>query len=136
MATPTIAVDYFLTLFEEFGSANKTKVGAFIDIASSRVSPTVWGANAKYATALLTAHMLASTGHSPSGGMGGSAGGALTGESVGDLSRNYSAVGVAGSGDQELMTTRYGMEFVALRRETICAPMATGNTTLPGSGGC
>lgn len=108
---------YFLTLFDEFSSVPSAKVDAFIGVASVRVAAAVWGDVAEYATALLTAHMLSSTGGV--GGNGGSAGGPVTAESVGDLSRSYGSVGEQGSGDQELLTTRYGQEYVALRRQTI-----------------
>jgi len=126
----TITTHEFLAYFDEFKITPLPKISAYIDVASIRVSATVWGTVAKYATALLTAHMIAVTGGS--GGSGGGVGGPVTNESVGDLSRGYGTVGVPGSGDQELLTTRYGQEFVALRRETIVTGMVTGiETPLP-----
>lgn len=124
----TIKPDYFLTLFEEFKKVAPPKIQAYLDIATTRVAPAVWGANASYATALLAAHMLA---HSGTQGNGGS-GGALTQEAVGDLSRAYATVGVPGSGDQELLTTGYGQQFVALRRETIVTAMIRKPPIRPG----
>lgn len=128
----TIDFTYFTTLFDEFKATAKPKVDAFIGIASTRVNPDVWGTNAQYATALLTAHMLTMTGP---GGLG-SGGGAVTQESVGDLSRSFGTVGVQGNGDEQLMTTRYGQEFVALRNETIVTANVTGSTILPPWPGC
>lgn len=113
MATDT--TQYFLTLFPEFADSPRATIDAFLSIASQRVPPPVWRGNAPYATALLAAHMLATSG--PSGG--GSAGGPVTAEQVGDLSRSYQSMAEPGSGDAALMTTRYGIDFVALRKETV-----------------
>jgi hypothetical protein len=110
-----ITIQYFLTLFPEFTKVPAAKINAFITVASNRVPSGVWGSVAGYATALLTAHMLSTSG--PQGG--GSAGGAVTAEQVGELSRSYQFIGEIGSGDAPLMTTRYGVDFVALRKENI-----------------
>ena len=125
----TITSQYFVTLFDEFKNVPIAKIEMFISIASIRVAPTVWGSVAPYATALLTAHMIATAGGS--GGGAGGAGGALTSEAVGDLSRGFAKIGVAGSGDEELQTTQYGAQYVALRRETFITAGVTGPTTLP-----
>lgn len=123
----TIDNHYFFTLFDEFKTVPVVKVDAYIGIASTRVDAATWGVNSQYATALLTAHMLAAGGGQ--GGHGGSVGGPITQETVGDLSRSYGTVGVPGSGMQELLTTRYGQMFVELRRETIVPAMVTGTPT-------
>lgn len=125
----TITSQYFITLFDEFNAIPIAKIEIFIGIASLRVAPCVWGKNAPYATALLTAHMIATAGGS--GGGAGGAGGALTSEAVGDLSRGFAKIGVAGSGDEELQTTQYGAQYVALRRETFTTCSATGPATFP-----
>jgi hypothetical protein len=122
-----ITNQYFLAFFPEFESRPPATIDAYIEVATNRVPLNIWGSNGKYATALLTAHMLTISGKS---GLG-SGGGAVTAESVGDLSRSFATVGVPGSGDQELLTTRYGQAFVALRRETIVSATVTGPTTLP-----
>jgi len=113
---------YFLVLFREFKKVDRATLEAYIDLATLRVPPTVWGANTKYATALLTAHMLSTQGFSG----GGSAGGSVTAEQVGDLSRSYETVAEKGSGDAWLATTRYGIDFIALRNETVIGVMPTG----------
>lgn len=115
----TITTTYFLSLFDEFKRVSPVKIQAYLDIATTRVPPTVWGAAANYATALLTAHMLTASG--PQGQ--GSGGGAVSDESVGDVSRSFAQVFQAGAGDAPLMTTRYGIDFVALRRENIPTAM-------------
>jgi hypothetical protein len=122
-----LTVAIFRTLFPEFTKVTDTALEVWLPIASSRVPFSIWSTNTQYATALLLAHMLTASGKS---GLG-SGGGAVTSESVGDLSRGFATVGQPGSGDQELLTTRYGQDFVALRRETVVAASVTGPTTLP-----
>ncbi|CAM6004899.1 unnamed protein product [Sphagnum balticum] len=56
----------------------------------------------------------------------GAGGGSVTQEQVGDLSRSFQAVAEVGSGDSWLATTRYGVDFIALRNETIIGFMPTG----------
>ena len=75
---------------------------------------TVWGVNTPYATALLTAHMLSTSG--PQGR--GPTGGVLTSEQVGDLSRSFGTCFEPKAGDAVLRTTTYGIDFIALRKET------------------
>lgn len=127
-----ITVVYFLDLFDEFKGISKTKLEAYITIASGRVPSTVWGTSSQYATALLTAHMLSTSG--PQGG--GPAGGALTSEQVGDVSRAFDTVFDPSSGDAAMMTTRYGIDFVALRKETIIGAMPAITPRRPGPGSC
>jgi hypothetical protein len=116
---------YFLTVFDEFSAAAPAKIDAYLEISALRVPPTVWGTRAGYAQALLTAHMLTASG---SGGQG-AAGGALTNEQVGDVQRGYGQVGDQASGDAALMTTRYGIDYVALRKETVVSCLVTGPAT-------
>lgn len=119
---------YFLTLFEEFKKVPKAKIDVYIEIATGRVPCSVWGAATKYATALLTAHMLSTQGNQG----GGSAGGGVTQEQVGDLSRTYGSATVAGDDDALYGTTRYGIDFLALRKENIVSGMTTrGAVNLP-----
>lgn len=127
-----ITTTYFLELFEEFLKVSKPKLTAYITIASTRVPQAVWGNVTDYATALLTAHMLSTSG--PQGG--GPAGGALTAEQVGDLSRGFATVFEPGSGDAALMTTRYGIDFIALRNETIIPLFTTSRIAAIPPGGC
>jgi Protein of unknown function (DUF4054) len=116
-----ITVQFFLNLFEEFRGAKRAKLTAYITIASGRVPSGVWGANTQYATALLVAHMLTAQGRQ---GLG-SAGGAVTSETVGDLARNFAQLFDLERGDALLCSTRYGADFVQLRKETIVTGMTT-----------
>lgn len=126
--TPT----YFLTLFDEFKCIPKTKLLAYISIATTRVPQSVWCGATQYATALLTAHMLSTAGTQG----GGPAGGAVTAEQVGDLSRSFATLFVPGAGDAPFMTTRYGIDFIALRKETIVSIMPTVRPRARGWGPC
>lgn len=111
--------EFFICLFDEFKDVNAKKIEAFIELASNRLSnPSVWGNKIKEATAFLAAHMLASTGGE--GGSGGGIGGAITSESVGDLSRGYSQVSLSSNGNDETYAlTRYGLQYLELRRSCI-----------------
>lgn len=122
-----ITVQFFLDLFEEFKKVKRSTLTAYITIASTRVPQTVWQSNTQYATALLTAHMLSAQGRQGAGPTAG----ALTQESVGDLSRSFQACFEPGSGDALLRTTRYGIDFVALRRETVVSGMTTRGSVPP-----
>lgn len=116
---------YFLALFDEFKKVDVNKLTVYLDLASMRVPATVWGDATKYATALLTAHMLTASGRQGAGPTAG----ALTQESVGDLSRTFESNFEPGAGDALLRTTRYGIDFVELRRETISCAMTTRGAT-------
>lgn len=122
-----ITAEYFVTLFDEFKKVPEPKLDVYLDLASMRVPSSVWGSSTKYATALLAAHMLSTSGRQG----GGPTGGAITAEAVGDLSRSYATCFVPGSGDAVLMTTRYGIDFIALRRETIVSGMTTRGAVPP-----
>ncbi len=130
MSTP-LTLQAFRTLFPEFKKTPDATIEAYLNIAVGRVPVNIWKANTNYATALLLAHMLSTQGAQG----GGPTGGAVTQEQVGDLSRSFQAVFEPGSGDAVLMTTRYGIDFVALRKETI--PTATvARTPRPPLPGC
>lgn len=122
-----ITSQFFLSLFEEFQKVKRAKINAYISIASGRVPQNVWGAQYQYATALLVAHMLSTSGRQG----GGSAGGAVTAEAVGDLSRSFATLFDVNRGDALLLTTRYGADFVQLRKETVIGCMSTRNPGPP-----
>lgn len=85
-----------------------------IDLAKLRVSEKVFGELTELATAYLAAHML--TMRTRSG-----AGGAVSSESEGSLSRSYTA-----SSDKSLLaSTSYGQEYIALRN-TFVVPVISG----------
>lgn len=121
---------YFLTLFREFSNVPDPTVEVYLQLATLRTPPSVWGESTPYATALLAAHMLATSG--PQGG--GPAGGALTAEQVGDLSRSFQSIAEPGSGDAPLMTTRYGIDYVALRKEKVIGAMPSRTPRQPRPG--
>lgn len=115
---------YFLTLFDEFSKVKPEKIQAYLDLAAMRLPASVWGTAANYAACLLTAHMLTASGR---GGQG-AGGGAVNNQAVGDLSRGFASCFEPGTGDSVLRTTRYGLDFIALRKETIVSIMPTFGT--------
>jgi Protein of unknown function (DUF4054) len=122
-----ITSQFFLSLFEEFRKVPRAQVNAYITIATGRVPQSVWGTQYQYATALLVAHMLSTRGRQG----GGSAGGAVTAEAVGELSRSFATMFDVNRGDALLLTTRYGADFVQLRKETVIGVMSTRNPGPP-----
>jgi hypothetical protein len=124
--TSNITAGVFLTFFREFCKVPTATLDLYLQTASCRVPLRVWCENTSYGTALLTAHMLCTQGH----GGEGAGGGAVNNEAVGDLSRGFDTVFEIGSGDAALMTTRYGIDFIALRSETVMGVTA-GVTSRP-----
>lgn len=120
----SITRDQFRAYFEEFSSVSDTKTDLYLGVSASRVDSTAWGTCAEYAQALLTAHMLASAG---SGAADGGSSGAVTSESVGDLSRSYGSMDVKSDADKPLTQTKYGREFLSLRAECIVPASLTGD---------
>jgi hypothetical protein len=118
---PNITKEYFLNLFDEFSKVKPDRIAIYIGLATIRVPLSVWCENTPYATALLTAHMLTTSGRQ---GLG-SAGGAVSQEAVGDLSRSFAQCFDPTAGDAVLRVTRYGIDFVALRKETFTTAMTT-----------
>lgn len=117
----TLDTTYFTTLFEEFKNTPTPKIQAFIAMASRRVSFKAFGEATRDATAFLAAHLLSSSGANTGG-----TGGAVMSEGVGSLSRSYGGVGDSTGPDAELMTTRYGQNFISLRNTFVVSMMVTG----------
>lgn len=117
----------FLAFFEEFKKVPLPTINLYITVATGRVPVSVWGTSVQYATALMVAHMLTTQGRKGDG----AAGGSVTQESVGDLSRSYASMFDVSRGDALLLTTRYGIDFVQLRKETIVTGMTTYGGTFP-----
>lgn len=121
----------FLLFFPEFKTVSIETLNAYLPVAHLRVPYRVWDRHpstvesvtrVRYARALIMAHMLTIQGF----GSEGSAGGAVTSETVGDLTRAYTPIGQGGTGDDELRATRYGIMFVELRNEIIVGVMPAG----------
>jgi hypothetical protein len=107
MAIDAVDKDYLTTLFPEFSTEDSERIDAVAAIASEFVEEAVFGEKAtRYARALLTAHML------KTGAMNG-AGGAITGQSVGDISQTFAAPTITTG----LQLTGYGQEFQRIARQ-------------------
>lgn len=94
----------------------------FISLASNRVNYTFFGANAEFAHALMTAHMM--TMRDLSKKTGGFAIGALTGMKEGDVSLSMKASG--SSNESDLGATSYGMQFLNLQKSANLGIALTG----------
>ena len=104
----------FDILAKEFNGLPTVEFECIRDIAKCKVGEAVFGDKADYAAALMTAHIFALSGR-------GGAGGQVTQEKVGDLSRSYSVeTGGAGS---DLSTTAYGRLFIQCRKQCPVSPI-------------
>lgn len=102
-----------------------TRIALALSLAAQQMATSaVWGNVYDQAVAYLAAHLLTSWGPLAGSGSGGGAGGVagpVTSESAGDVSRSYGSVGSGVSGglsvsDAMLAATRYGQQYIALRR--------------------
>lgn len=105
-------------MFPEFAAETDSRVDRFIDVAGLSVAEGPWGNMADTAKIYLTAHLLAMANRGQSG-----ASGPVTGEKVGDLSRNYADM--TSVFKNELAATPYGVEYLRLRRQVLVTPMVT-----------
>ena len=112
-----------ITRFPNFVDENPVRIQLFITDAEQSVNRTVWGKKADLGIIYLTAHLLAISPSPDISGGSGSVGGVVTSEKVGDLSRNYSTTTAPSSASNAaLSSTRYGLEFIRLRREVLTSP--------------
>lgn len=103
-----------LLLAPEFTSLADADFTAIMALAALEVNVTQWGARADHAGNLITAHML--TLSRPNLAVGD----IVASERVGEVSRAYAIapIQIAG-GDESYKTTRYGREYLRLRRLSI-----------------
>lgn len=104
--------------------AADTRVDDALALAAIRIGdPECLGSTYNLATAYLAAHILASTGGTGVLPAGVSPAGAITSLKTGALSLGFAgSAGAAGgsNSDAALKTTRYGLEYLALRDESDC----------------
>lgn len=116
MITPADVID----IAPEFSGISINRIQRFIDRARLSVNKDIFGNVYELAVAYLAAHMLAVS-IEPSLG-GGSIGLVVTQEKVGDLSRSYADT-AAIAADPTLSRTRFGEEFLRLRRQCVISPV-------------
>ena len=96
---------------------DETRASTFLTIAGSRLSSDAFGTSYVEACAWLAAHLM--TVAALDDGAEASSLGGVSERKAGDLSVKYAASSSSSSsvpeGDQSLVTTRYGREFIALR---------------------
>jgi len=91
------------------------RITSLIEIAETEIGADAYGDLRPNAVALLTLHWLALSERGKS-----AAGGAITAESEGDLSRSYASPD-SGSGSSSLSSTVWGQELEALGKKTTVA---------------
>lgn len=124
MTTPLL----IRTVAPEYKDETDEVLTVWLDLAAQRLDETTWGKVYAQALAYLAAHLLTVARRGVSGlpgsgaGAGQGASGAVTSISTGDWSigfaggMNGSEGGVDTLAESSLLTTRFGKEFVALRR--------------------
>ena len=104
------------TYFPEFASTSDAFIQLYIDQAILCVNVNRWGNKSEWGIAYLTAHLLTIINRGGSGQSG-----AVTQESVGDLSRSYGTV--TPINESEYSTTNYGREYLRLRKTILTSPL-------------
>lgn len=98
--------------------AVKDRVVAWLPIAETLITVSVWRDKASHAHALMTAHLVSRT---PSGATGGGGGAKLSSVKVGPVSKSFA---VTASADAELGSTSYGEAYLLLKRGLVRTPLA------------
>lgn len=107
--------DLFKALAPEFATYDATARDLVAAEAERLVNTSVWGAKAPMGVVYMTAHMLKVAQLSA-----GNTAGPVTSEKVGDLQRSYG--GSTANQDHELGLTKYGQEFLRVRRTLQISP--------------
>ena len=104
----------FVQTFPEFSSVpNDARFATLLDFAEDDVNSNVWGDKTDRGIALLLGHMLATFDGTIS------TAGNVTSEKVGDLARSYAEYT---GDDTELGQTKYGREFLRVRKTLLISP--------------
>lgn len=111
----------FRARFPEFTIpiASDVRVQLFLDDATMQINPNAWGAKTDLGIYYLAAHMLAIDNAT---GFTGGTFGAVTSESVGQVSRSYGSGGYS-SGAAEFGATKYGVSYYRLWRMIPVSPV-------------
>lgn len=111
-----------IALHTEFSAVSADTVDTFVLMASESLDSGQWGTVAKFyrASAYLAMHMMERAGLSSTAGAGGHAGGPVTSETAGKVSRAYGKPSVVAheAGDEDLASTKFGLQF--LRERNSC----------------
>lgn len=122
----TITPEDVTNVAPEFKNVEDETIEVYIDIARDFVCVSKWGEKkGKHAIILMTAHMMKDLGIGSNESS--SASGPVTMEKVGDLQRSYASASLTGgsTSDQLLATTKYGRQFIMLRKTLVITPMVT-----------
>jgi hypothetical protein len=115
----TVNKAYLIIRYPEFATTDATRIDTLAADAALEMSVSKWGSKYDRGLAALVAHMIKVADQAASG-----AAGPVTSEKIGDLSRSYGQVGGT-TGDELLMTTAYGQEYLRLRRQLVAGPRVT-----------
>lgn len=122
-----VTVADFRARFPEFGDNTGDFPDARVTLALAdallNMNVYAWGLRADMGQVYMAAHLLAIEGDA-FGGIGGTSFGAVTQESVGEISRSFAAPsGALTDSDGDLLWTKYGMVFSRLKRNIVSTPI-------------
>ena len=113
-----VSANELKTNFPEFASETNKRINFFIGMAERRISREHFGDKADDAVCLMAAHLLTMADRA-------GAGGAITGEKVGDLSTNYASQS-SKDGKGSLNATSYGQMYSDLEKSCRLGPRVLG----------
>lgn len=112
----TVTVQNVTDVAPELSTQSPERIELFIEYARLFLCEDKFGEKAKFAVILLTAHLLTLANR-------GGQGGAVSSESVGDLSRSFATGDMS---DGEYGQTSYGQMFLRLRKSLVTTPIIVG----------
>lgn len=111
MAIEAVTKEYLVLHFEEFSAVDSERIDSLNETALLFVDEGVFGTKARYALALMVAHLLKTS------AMEG-VGGAIQSQSVGELSESFAVPQIKSS----LQSTAYGQEYLRIaRQKSVCS---------------
>lgn len=112
----TVDKDYIVDIASEFSAIDSGRIDRLVVIAALQVPASKWGDVTDYGTALLVCHMLKLDAQKGKG--------AVTDETIGDISRSFAAPSSGNKADG-LDLTAYGTQFKQLRSTRVAGPLVT-----------
>lgn len=106
----------------EYAAMSDAEISAFANEAAHEVSKTQFGLRYERAWALMTAHLIKVT---KLGNGSGGAVGEIKSTKVGQLSRTYATESTSSTKDSYNLT-KYGKEFIRLRKQNVKSPLFSG----------
>jgi hypothetical protein len=106
-------------LYPEFTSVDSALITPWLEVTEELIDAECFGALQSQAQAMFTAHFIARI---PNSGVGPSA--PVTSKKIDKIQASYAVATLPT--DQELSSTKYGIDFITLRDSILCGPIVAG----------